>query len=142
MRRSRHWWLKLQSSSVNAPITARAVRRSFVEHAPHFRGLSWVDSVYQHARLADRNGILLPDYIGRFETLQEDFDRICERVGIPRTRLPHLNSTAHRLYKDYYDDETREMIAVKYRRDIRVFGYDFEGLIDPETAVRQPPFPI
>lgn len=137
----RRRWAFFKKSSVHAPLTEAAIRSSFREHAPHFRGLTWVDSVYQHARLADRDGLLLPDYIGRFETMQEDFDVICDRIGIPRKKLPKRNRTAHRHYENYYDDATRELVAEKYRRDIRVFGYDSHGLLEPDKVVRESPFP-
>ncbi len=31
------------------------------------------------------------DFVGRYESLQADFDIVCERIGIPRTPLPHEN---------------------------------------------------
>ena len=33
------------------------------------------------------------DFIGRYETLQEDFDYVCEKIGLPKTKLPHSNKS-------------------------------------------------
>lgn len=33
------------------------------------------------------------DFYGKFETLQEDFDYICEKIGLPKTKLLHQNKS-------------------------------------------------
>lgn len=75
----------------------------------------------------DKHGNQIVDFVGRYENLQEDFDKICERLGIERTTLKHQNKLNKRKnYKEYYDDETREMVAQKFAKEINSFGYEFE----------------
>ena len=78
----------------------------------------------QAVLLTDDDNHMGLDYIGRFETLQESFDDICERIGIPAAALSNLNTSHHREYRDYYDPELRQAVTDLYRDDLRLFGYN------------------
>tara|TARA_Y100000385_G_scaffold229073_1_gene240372 strand:- start:5551 stop:6162 length:612 start_codon:yes stop_codon:yes gene_type:complete len=80
-------------------------------------GLEWVE---------DKNGNIDKDiFIGKFENLQNDFNIICDKINIPRRILPYLNSSTHSPYWEYYNDEIKEMVEEKYKKDIEAFGYEF-----------------
>lgn len=65
------------------------------------------------------------DFIGRFENLQNDFDRVCDILGIPRRQLPVTNTLNRNPHWQYFDAQTRRLVTDKYRRDVEAFGYEF-----------------
>lgn len=116
-----------------------------------FRRRLWHDGHWfvgpQSDFICDTNGRPAVDFIGRFETLAEDFHSVCQRLGMPALELPHVNASGNdssgppprlrlpfgrgrrRLrtrptaFQEYYDAETRDAVARLYRRDIEIFGY-------------------
>ena len=74
--------------------------------------------------LIDESGNCIVDYIMRFENLEEDFNALCRRIN-RRASLPHLNSSDHADYRSYFDDETKEIIAGRFKVDLEKFGYEF-----------------
>jgi hypothetical protein len=80
----------------------------------------------QSEYLVDLRGNVIVDYIGRFENLERDFREACKRIGIKSPHLVHRRKAAKRVdYRNYYNDETAELIAEHFKRDIDLFDYKF-----------------
>ncbi len=75
--------------------------------------------------IRDDNGALILDFVGRYETLQQDFSYICKEIGLPDSLLPHANQSTREDYRKYYDDETREIVRNWCSTDIAEFDYRF-----------------
>jgi Sulfotransferase family len=89
---------------------------------------------YRHALpqcrfVFDSSGRQLVDFIGRFETLQKDFNHVCERLQIGRSELPHKNKSRMKtkFYEEYYDSESIEFVEQYYKDDLFLFKYKFGG---------------
>jgi hypothetical protein len=66
------------------------------------------------------------DYIARFENLQNDFDIICDKIGLTRRELKKYNSYSERDgYRDCYNDETTELVYKTFKTEIVDFNYKF-----------------
>ena len=88
-----------------------------VHPTPHKYQLDW---------FKDHSGQVAADYIGKFETLEKDWELICNRLRISQP-LPHENHNDknQRHYTEYYTNKTQRLIAEKFKEDIEYFGYEF-----------------
>ena len=76
--------------------------------------------------LQDEGGGLVTDKIMRFESLQADFDDVCDRLGKRRVTLPKTNASQREVnYRQYFNAETRKLAEALFRNDLEAFGYDF-----------------
>jgi len=65
------------------------------------------------------------DYVGRFETLQEDFNTVSDLIGIERRTIGVMNKSKHAHYRKYYDDESADFIKKIHKGTIKKSGYEF-----------------
>lgn len=73
----------------------------------------------------NKDGESIVDFIGRFENLTSDINFLCQKFGIENPQIMHLNKNKRRHYRDYYNDETRDLVSEKYSQDILNFKYNF-----------------
>jgi hypothetical protein len=90
-----------------------------------FKGLPGRDGLYQSNWVYDMDDRRIVDFVGRYESLSADFDRVMRHLGLELT-LPHLNRTSHGDYRAYYSDEARRRVAELWAVDIANFGYEFD----------------
>ena len=76
--------------------------------------------------LVDHMGQMAMDFLGRQESLEQDFQRLCERLGVSSS-LPHLNASLGRRsepVRDFCTLRTRRLVRRAYQRDYEVLGYE------------------
>jgi hypothetical protein len=132
----RNPWARMVSSFTHKdPHLLREARARAIElEKISFPDYVWQTGRLQHAHLQsqceyvhDAKGQLLVDFVGRFESLTSDFQKVCRRLGIEK-QLPAKKQSKQKIsndYHDYYDDETRAAVASRYAQDIECFGYSF-----------------
>lgn len=79
----------------------------------------------QHRFVTGPDGAVQADMIGKVETMQESYDAIAARIGIPSAALDRVNTSQRSHYRDYYDQELIDGVAKRYARDLDLFGYDY-----------------
>ena len=79
----------------------------------------------QLTHIQDLDGNLMVDFIGRFESLNNDLKTICEKINVEYTPLPHKNKSTHKPYQEYYNSRTKDLVACIYREKIEMFNYQF-----------------
>ena len=80
---------------------------------------------YQKDFIYSETGQKLVNFVGRYENLNSDFDKVCAEISIS-AKLPVLNVSKKRPYQEYYTDKSIAMVREAFRPDIELFGYEFE----------------
>ncbi len=91
-----------------------------------------IENDYWHLRpqvyyLRNGRGRVELDFIGRFENLAQDFQRVAQLLGCSATLGSHNRTRSRQSsgYRDYYTPRSAAAVAAAYRDDIETFGYRF-----------------
>lgn len=66
------------------------------------------------------------DFVGRYETLEEDKIKIADMIGSYVRPSSRLNRSRHEPYQTYYCDEAIANVQKYYEEDFEYFGYSNE----------------
>ncbi len=80
----------------------------------------------QHSFVCDRAGNVIVDYIGRFESISDDYRHVCDRIGIDAP-IPGGNERNSSDFRDAYDAETLQLAEPLIGQDARLFRYGLDG---------------
>ena len=75
-------------------------------------------------------GVLVPDYLGRFENIAHDWEELCRRLGAT-IALVRYNRTHGPPYPTFYTPRLVNLVGDRYREDVERFGYQY----DPAAAL-------
>ncbi len=107
----------------------------------------WLNTPYGSDEFADRHfrsqHLLIrlddgrfPDFVGRFENINEDLQQVAKRVGMPPPELPMLNTmagwqplspealqTARSVMRSHLNERNRALLSTRYAADLELGGY-------------------
>jgi len=99
--------------------------RDFILHCQDIQSASgWLPFTKNQLDYISIDGKVAVDFIGRFESFDSSVSTLAKKIDIPDS-VPHINSSSHKHYREYYDDETRAIVAKRFARDLEYFGYEF-----------------
>ena len=69
------------------------------------------------------------DFLGRYEDLEQDLGKVMSELGVTSLPPVPVTNNHHRInrlpYQDLYNENTRDLIAMTYKREIDLLGYTF-----------------
>ncbi len=98
-----------------------------IHKAHHFRP--------QHHYILERYGKITLDFVGFVENMESDFAYIAKNLG-KDCMVKSTNRSDHKKYTDYYTEETKQIVADVYQKDIALLGYNFDNT-QLETQIKQ-----
>jgi hypothetical protein len=96
---------------------------------------SWIENTYNHYKktgaapferqheFTHYKGEQVVDFIGKFESINEDFKVVQKRLNCDEG-LPHINTTKHKNWVEYFTQSTANMVIEMYDYDFKLFRYD------------------
>lgn len=74
-----------------------------------------------------KNNNLMIDFVGRFETIVQDFQIVTEKIGASTSNLEVLNksNTDCSSYRPEYTKRSVDIVSSYFKRDIELLGYEF-----------------
>ena len=75
--------------------------------------------------LIDQDNNIGVDFVGKYENLNKDWEKVCDKLGIKNRGLPYKYCNIRKHYVSYYTKKTRKIVAETYHEDIDLFKYTF-----------------
>jgi len=72
------------------------------------------------------DGKIAVDYIINLHNISNEILPIKE-FAMKKVEYPHTNKSEHKDYREYYDDESIEIVEKFYKKDIEAFNFKFEN---------------
>ncbi|WP_017902032.1 sulfotransferase family 2 domain-containing protein [Pseudomonas asplenii] len=130
---SAYTYLKVRGEEYRRDLPAKALMDSYRDFDDLVCRWLDADNVRRQLHFAPQTdfittslGHLSLDFIGYQENIENDFQAVCEKIGVD-LHLPHLNHSALRNRapaRDFCTARTRRLVRRVYQRDYELLGYE------------------
>jgi chondroitin 4-sulfotransferase 11 len=81
----------------------------------------------QYTFITTKRGDVPINYIGKFENLEKDYKKVCEKICVnnPPNLSKENKSNRNKDYRKYYDEEIKKLVKQRYKKDLKLFNYKF-----------------
>lgn len=119
-------YYKFGAESQNNKIKSSLRDVDFEEFVMNFEKYYWTNElrISQKEWLTDANGNLDVDFIGRYENYLGDVQKILAELNV-KTSIGHARKSKRSDYRDYYNENTMNIVANLWADDIEYFKYEF-----------------
>ena len=76
--------------------------------------------------ILDHNGEMLIDDFFKLEYIKENYSKLSEKIGTDFSLLSHTNKGHYSSFKDFYNQESIELVSEIYKNDINYFNYTYD----------------
>ncbi len=137
---SRYHWSRYQKVN-GVPLLPSATFHDFVSrlellhqdlrnYREDLDGPQWIylQSLRSQLNRISIDGQIAVNFIGRFETLSEDWGKVAKvHLALPETykKLPHVFRSKRDDYRSYYNTYTKQVVSNWFAKDIDAFQYTF-----------------
>lgn len=87
----------------------------------------WLKTWFKFSGMLCKEGTPQTNFIGFYETLQRDFDKVCDMIGIERKKLCKVNTTKRDSHGSYYSKKSIDLVSEFFSDDISMYNYTFDG---------------
>jgi len=77
--------------------------------------------------LSDKQGNIIVSFVGKFENREQDLKKIASKIGVESLGEALLQKASPKKYhySEFYDQEMKDIIYKRFRKDIELFEYEF-----------------
>ena len=82
--------------------------------------------VPQYEFVCGWGGNIIVDNIIKLEQLDDDWPELADKLSIPQREIQRANMSTKNDFKEYYDNESIEIVSHLYKKDIELFNYSYD----------------
>lgn len=129
IRQPRRMWEEIRRLTPAA--RARSEKRHFevsdvdvlFDRLKYFRKFPSLDGFYQKSMAYDLDGEKIVDFVGKYESLTEDFREVMNVLGLKRS-LPLANASQRFTGTEHLPQDVKERIAERWECDFEAYSYE------------------